>query len=167
MIHKNECTLLCSVFMFDYKHTRHIYKQMEQEYELVHDRNIGFCQIVFKYSQRYIFSPFFIQHYICVCSYSHLSLHAHIYVNKTSQRNNNPTWSNGQDSWLSPSRPGFNSRRGNEIPFYMKNICFVITHFLCIILSVIYSCNIHISWIITYIYIYICLFAPRNCMKQI
>ncbi len=23
-----------------------------------------------------------------------------------------PTWSNGQDSWLSPSRPGFNSRCG-------------------------------------------------------
>ena len=27
---------------------------------------------------------------------------------------NNPTWSNGQDTWLSPRRPGFNSRRGSQ-----------------------------------------------------
>ncbi len=32
-----------------------------------------------------------------------------------------PTWSNGQDSWLSPSRPGFNSRRGN----FFSEICVI------------------------------------------
>ena len=28
-----------------------------------------------------------------------------------------PTWSNGQDTWLSPRRPGFNSRRGRNTFF--------------------------------------------------
>ena len=40
--------------------------------------------------------------------------------------NSSPTWSNGQDIWLSPRRPGFNSRRGN--PFTPSSNRVLIAH---------------------------------------
>ena len=42
MLHKKQCVLLCSVFMFDYEESKHIYNQTEQEYELFHNQKIGF-----------------------------------------------------------------------------------------------------------------------------
>ena len=42
-----------------------------------------------------------------------------------------PTWSNGQDIWLSPRRPGFNSRRGKAMFFSMFDRDFLVVKKRC------------------------------------
>ena len=49
----------------------------------------------------------YIRTYICTC----------IYIYKTTSQPRYPIWSSGQDSWLSPRRPGFDSRNGKLLLF--------------------------------------------------
>ena len=39
-------------------------------------------------------------------------------------RTSNPTWSSGQDSALSPPRPGFDSRRGKQLIYFISRSSF-------------------------------------------